>query len=168
VEIAATGFCNPGGILQLFHCQNQEILRLPTAAEAGSSSSISRSASSHHVYIGEILHQLQDRRRIVVPHQAIITISRLISVKAEVDEFDRNSTSLIRVQLVSETSLGGKSCCARQDSSRGDKKAAAKLFIQSEAIRQQKLHHVKTFTWHVKKERPTAAEYFGVKTSKTK
>jgi hypothetical protein len=32
VGIAATGFCYPGGILQLFHRQDQQILRLPTAA----------------------------------------------------------------------------------------------------------------------------------------
>jgi hypothetical protein len=29
VGIAATGFCYPGGILQLFHRQDQQILRLP-------------------------------------------------------------------------------------------------------------------------------------------
>jgi hypothetical protein len=42
--IAATGFCYPGGILQLFHRryqqifhrQDQQILRLPTAAAARS------------------------------------------------------------------------------------------------------------------------------------
>jgi hypothetical protein len=27
-----TRFCHPGGILQLFHRQDQQILRLPTAA----------------------------------------------------------------------------------------------------------------------------------------
>jgi hypothetical protein len=32
VGIAATGFCYPGGILQLFHRQDQQILRLPAAA----------------------------------------------------------------------------------------------------------------------------------------
>jgi hypothetical protein len=32
VGIAATGFCYLGGILQLFHRQDQQILRLPTAA----------------------------------------------------------------------------------------------------------------------------------------
>jgi hypothetical protein len=32
VGIAATGFCYPGGILQLFHRQDQQILRLPIAA----------------------------------------------------------------------------------------------------------------------------------------
>jgi hypothetical protein len=32
VEITATGFCYPGGILQLFHRQDQQILRLPAAA----------------------------------------------------------------------------------------------------------------------------------------
>jgi hypothetical protein len=32
VGIAATGFCYPGGILQLFHRRDQQILRLPTAA----------------------------------------------------------------------------------------------------------------------------------------
>jgi hypothetical protein len=31
VGIAATGFCHPSGILQLFHRQDQQILRLPTA-----------------------------------------------------------------------------------------------------------------------------------------
>jgi hypothetical protein len=31
VGIAATGFCHPGGILQLFHRQDQQILRLPIA-----------------------------------------------------------------------------------------------------------------------------------------
>jgi hypothetical protein len=30
--IATTGFCHPGGILQLFHRQDQQILRLLTAA----------------------------------------------------------------------------------------------------------------------------------------
>jgi hypothetical protein len=32
VGIATTGFCYPGGILQLFYREDQEILRLPTAA----------------------------------------------------------------------------------------------------------------------------------------
>jgi hypothetical protein len=32
VGIAATGFCYLGGILQVFHRQDQQILRLPTAA----------------------------------------------------------------------------------------------------------------------------------------
>jgi hypothetical protein len=32
VGIAATGFCYPGGILQLFHREDQQILWLPTAA----------------------------------------------------------------------------------------------------------------------------------------
>jgi hypothetical protein len=30
--IVMTGFCHPGGILQLFHRHDQQILRLPTAA----------------------------------------------------------------------------------------------------------------------------------------
>jgi hypothetical protein len=34
VGIVATGFCYPGGILQLFHRQDQQILRLRTAAAA--------------------------------------------------------------------------------------------------------------------------------------
>jgi hypothetical protein len=34
VEITATRFCYPGGILQLFHRQDQQILRLPAAAAA--------------------------------------------------------------------------------------------------------------------------------------
>jgi hypothetical protein len=84
VGIAATGFCYPGGILQIFSSS-----RSANFAAADSSSQI---ASSHRVYIGEFLHQQQDRRWLVVPHQAIIIISRLISVKAEVDEFDCNST----------------------------------------------------------------------------
>jgi hypothetical protein len=37
VGIAATEFCHPGGILQLFHRQDQQILRLPTAAAAARS-----------------------------------------------------------------------------------------------------------------------------------
>jgi hypothetical protein len=37
VGITATGFCYPDMILQLFHRQDQEILRLSTTAEAGSS-----------------------------------------------------------------------------------------------------------------------------------
>jgi hypothetical protein len=32
VGIAATGFCYPGEILQLFHRQDQQVLRLPTVA----------------------------------------------------------------------------------------------------------------------------------------
>jgi hypothetical protein len=40
VEIAATGFCYPGGILQPFHRQDQQILRLPTAAAARSHQAI--------------------------------------------------------------------------------------------------------------------------------
>jgi hypothetical protein len=32
VGIATTGFCNSGGILQLFHREDQQIFRLPTAA----------------------------------------------------------------------------------------------------------------------------------------
>jgi hypothetical protein len=36
VGIATTGFCHPGGILQLFHRQDQQILWLPTAASIGS------------------------------------------------------------------------------------------------------------------------------------
>jgi hypothetical protein len=32
VGIAATGFCYPGGILQLFHRQDQQIFKLLTAA----------------------------------------------------------------------------------------------------------------------------------------
>jgi hypothetical protein len=32
VGIAATGFCHPGGILQLFHREDQQISRLPIAA----------------------------------------------------------------------------------------------------------------------------------------
>jgi hypothetical protein len=32
VGIAATGFYHPGRLLQLFHRQDQQILRLPTAA----------------------------------------------------------------------------------------------------------------------------------------
>jgi hypothetical protein len=31
VGIATTGFCHPGRILQLFHRQDEQILRLPTA-----------------------------------------------------------------------------------------------------------------------------------------
>jgi hypothetical protein len=34
VGIAAIGFCYPDGILQLFHRQDQQILRLRTAAAA--------------------------------------------------------------------------------------------------------------------------------------
>jgi hypothetical protein len=44
VGIAATGFCNPGGILQLFGRENPQILRLPTAA-AGSH--LAESSSIH-------------------------------------------------------------------------------------------------------------------------
>jgi hypothetical protein len=32
VGIAVPGFCHPGEILQLFYRQDQQILRLPTAA----------------------------------------------------------------------------------------------------------------------------------------
>jgi hypothetical protein len=41
VGIAATGFCYPGGILQLFHRQDQQILRLRTAARRIDQSSTS-------------------------------------------------------------------------------------------------------------------------------
>jgi hypothetical protein len=54
VGITATGFCYPGGILQLLHWQDQQILRLPTAATAISLHKIedrkikSRSCSGTH------------------------------------------------------------------------------------------------------------------------
>jgi hypothetical protein len=51
VGIAATGFCYPGGILQLFHRQDQQILWLPTEAAisflAGSSASTPSNSSSN-------------------------------------------------------------------------------------------------------------------------
>jgi hypothetical protein len=47
VGTAATGFCYPGGILQVFHRQDQQILRLPTAA-AGTHLAKSSATSDHH------------------------------------------------------------------------------------------------------------------------
>jgi hypothetical protein len=49
--IAATGFCYPGGILQVFHQQDQQVLRLPTTASTGSH--LADSSRSAHC-----LHQL--------------------------------------------------------------------------------------------------------------
>jgi hypothetical protein len=51
VGIAATGFCHPGGILQVFHRQDQQVLRLPIAASTGSH--LADSSRSAHC-----LHQL--------------------------------------------------------------------------------------------------------------
>jgi hypothetical protein len=45
VGIAATGFCYPGGIFQLFYRQDQQILRLPTAADRSHQITSSASAS---------------------------------------------------------------------------------------------------------------------------
>jgi hypothetical protein len=58
VEIAATGFCHPGGILQLFHRQDQQILRLPTAAAAKSLQQIQ--AGSLIVIVRKIFIDLLD------------------------------------------------------------------------------------------------------------
>jgi hypothetical protein len=68
VGIAATGFCYPGGILQLFHRQDQQILRLPTAATARSNligSTSSGAVRSHpEKIIRFVVDKLHQHRRI--------------------------------------------------------------------------------------------------------
>jgi hypothetical protein len=51
VGITTTGYCYPGGILQLFRQQDQQILRLPTAASGGS---INLQQASKLIFIGKI------------------------------------------------------------------------------------------------------------------
>jgi hypothetical protein len=53
VGIATTGFCYPGGILQLFRRQDQQILRLLTTA-AGGSHLAGSSASNAFNFISNI------------------------------------------------------------------------------------------------------------------
>jgi hypothetical protein len=60
VGIAATGFCHPGGILQLFHREDQQILWLPTAAAR----SLQQISSCRIIFLSEInindhIHHLQ-------------------------------------------------------------------------------------------------------------
>jgi hypothetical protein len=53
VGIAVTRFCYPGGILQIFHRQDQQVLRLPTAASGGliNLQQVSNSSSSAKIII---------------------------------------------------------------------------------------------------------------------
>jgi hypothetical protein len=63
VGIAATGFCHPGGILQLFHRQDQQILRLPAAAKSLQRKSSSTMAALCISSSGGILKFFIDKNR---------------------------------------------------------------------------------------------------------
>jgi hypothetical protein len=71
VGIATTGFCHPGGILQLFHREDQQILRLPTAVAR----SLQQIASYRIIFISEIninyrLHH-RDLQRFAVKNRQV-------------------------------------------------------------------------------------------------
>jgi hypothetical protein len=53
VGIAATGFCHPGGVLQLFHREDQQISRLPIAA--------ARSLQQIHLFQGDFIINKEGR-----------------------------------------------------------------------------------------------------------
>jgi hypothetical protein len=63
VGIATTGFCHPGGILQAFHRQDQQILRLPAAAKSLQQKSSSTMAALCISSSGGILKFFIDKDR---------------------------------------------------------------------------------------------------------